>query len=109
MSTCPTCRQVIKRTRNLEQNAIYWKLLQLISQSLRPLGVTYIPDTYHEYYRRKFLTPTEVSLPNGLTIRRYPSTTELSVEEFSDYFDAVQEDARDRGVILPIERGEKPW
>jgi len=109
MSTCPTCRQVIKRTRNLEQNAIYWKLLQLISQSLRPRGMTFLPDVYHEYYRRKFLTPTEIELPNGEVFLQYPSTTGASVEEFSDYFDAVQEDARDRGVILPVDRGDKPW
>ena len=98
---CPTCGQRLRRERNVEQNALYWRLLNLIASNLRPEGQVFDPKCFHEYYKQKFLPCTDIRLPNGKVVVQTQSTTELSVEEFSDYFESVQEDARDRGVVLP--------
>lgn len=95
---CPTCGR--RKTRRNPQNAIYWSLLYLIAEKLRPGGVEYTAEQFHKYYASRFLGCDDVKLPNGKTLTIPRSTASLDVAEFSDYFDAVQADAAERGVHL---------
>ena len=95
---CPTCHRLHKRSQ--PQNAAYWALLHLLAEQLRPGGVTYSAEQYHKYYASRILGCDDVKLPNGKTLTIPRSTANLDVAEFSDYFDAVQADAAERGVHL---------
>ena len=95
---CPHCGRRYKRSN--PQNAVYWSLLHEMAQKLKPGGETYSAEQYHAYYKSRFLGCEDVKLPNGKTLTIPNSTTDLDVAEFSDYFDAVQADAAERGVHL---------
>lgn len=98
MNRCPTCGRRNKR-RN-PQNAVYWALLHMLAEQLRPGGVTYSAEQFHTYYKSRFLGCDDIPMPNGKTLTIPRSTANLDVAEFSDYFDAVQADAAERGVHL---------
>ena len=63
-------------------------------------GETYSAESFHKYYAGKILGCEDVRLPNGKTLQIPRSTADLDVAEFSEYFDAVQADANERGVYL---------
>lgn len=95
---CPTCKRRYRRSG--QQNALLWLLYHRLSEQLRPSGQTYSADSYHTYYKTKFLGCDEIKMPNGKTIQIPRSTADLDVAEFSDYFEKVQADAAERGVFL---------
>jgi hypothetical protein len=106
-----------KPRRTDKQNARYWVLLTLIADSIELDEVVldektgevkstgrkrkYEKDVWHEQFKRKFLTPVEIRLPNGRLVQDYPSTSAMSGEAFSDYATQVEAWANERGVILP--------
>lgn len=95
------CSQCGRRYRRSNQaNAAYWTLLHALAAKLRPGGEAYSAEQFHTYYKSRFLGCVDVKLPNGKTLTIPNSTADLDVAEFSDYFDAVQADAAERGVFL---------
>lgn len=95
---CPTCHR--RYTRSTQANALYWLLLHRLSEQLHPGGKTYSPESYHTYYKSKYLGCDEVVMPNGKAIQIPRSTANLDVAEFGEFFDKVQADAAERGVWL---------
>jgi len=88
----------IKRTnRSIEQNARYWALINLMAEQLVVGGRRYSQDVLHEHCKRMFLGVT--ALPNGLPMA--VSSKGLTVDEFSDYLQAVEVWAVENGVSLP--------
>lgn len=86
--------------RSNPQNARLWSLYHKMSETLRPGGEQYSPESYHVYYKSLFLGRTEISLPNKQTMLIPRSTADLDVNEFSDFLDRVQADAAERGIFL---------
>jgi hypothetical protein len=63
-------------------------------------GQRFSADSFHIYYKTKFLGVDEVRLPSGKVSSIPRSTAELDATEFAEYFDKVQADAAQRGVWL---------
>lgn len=95
---CPTCRR--RHTRSQPQNALLWLLYTKMAETLRPEGRQYSAESYHGYFKQKFLGVDEIPMPNGKTLFIPKSTANLDVAEFSDYFTKVEAEAAERGVYL---------
>lgn len=94
---CPTCRRLHKRSH--PQNAMLWALYhELAARTWN--GQKFSAEQFHTYYKSRFLGCDDIPMPNGKTLTIPRSTASLDVAEFSDYFDAVQADAAERGVHL---------
>lgn len=97
---CPVCgSNTVKRTG--AQNRIYWALLQMISEQLKVKGQTYNAAVWNEYLKTRYLGCEDIILPNGKTLTLPRSTTTLSKEEFTEYFERVMSWAAEHGVVLP--------
>ena len=97
---CQTCNQLHKRTH--PQNALYWTLLHIAAAKLKPSGVSYSAESYHMYYKSKFLGCDDVAMPNGKVVVVPRSTASLDVAEFSDFYTQVEADLAERGVYLEL-------
>ena len=95
---CPTCKRKIRRSS--PANARYWLLLHRMAEQLKPGGIQYSAETYHVYYKLKFLGGDDVKLPNGKVIVMPKSSAELAKDEFHEYAEKVEHDANERGVYL---------
>lgn len=74
-----------KAKRSLEQNRLYWALLNTIADQAWVGGKQYGAEAWHEFYKAKFIGLEEI--PDG---RRFGiSTTSLSVSEFSDFMERI--------------------
>ena len=94
---CKTCGQLPRRST--EQNKLYWALLHEISDKLRPAKETYAPETWHLYFRKRFLGATDIKLPNGVILTQPVSTTSLDKNEMADYIGKIESFAAEHGVF----------
>ena len=95
---CPTCHRRKKRTN--EANARYWLLLHTIADSLKPEGREYTPETWHTYFKSRYLGCDEFELPNKKTMQIPKSTADLDTAEFHDYATQVEAWAGEHDVWL---------
>jgi hypothetical protein len=95
---CPTCKRKMKRSS--EANRRYWLLLHMAAQKLKPEGVQYSAETFHVYYKLRFLGGDDIKLPNGKVIVMPKSSADLDKTEFHDYVTQVEQDLNERGVYL---------
>lgn len=95
---CPTCHR--KHKRNSEQNRRLWALYHMAADKLHPDGHTFSAETWHTYYKSRFLGCDEVKLPSQKVLLIPRSTADLDVAEFSDYMTKVEADLNERGVFL---------
>lgn len=95
---CPTCGRRHKRSH--PQNARYWLLLHAIADKLKPQGVSYSPEVWHNYCKSKFLGCDDVKLPNGKTLSLPRSSADLDVAEFTAYMEQVEAWASEHDVWL---------
>jgi len=80
-----------ERKRNAEQNRFYWGvILRDIAEQAWVGAAQFDKDVWHEFFARKFGVCEDVTLPDGETIVRRKSTTNMSVHEFSEYMTKVQ-------------------
>lgn len=94
---CKACGR--RQKRGNSANAMLWALYhELAARTWN--GQKFSAEQFHKYYASRFLGCDDVKLPNGKTLTIPRSTANLDVAEFSDYFDAVQADAAERGVHL---------
>ena len=98
MNRCPTCGRVPRRST--EANKRYWALLAELSEKYKPKNIQYSRQTWHIYFRERFLEANEIKLPNGKTRVIARSTTDLDKTEFSEYLDKVQVWCAKQGVWL---------
>lgn len=87
----PLCVRIepYQDVRSRQANALYWSRLEEIADQVMPGGVAYTPDAFHEYFARKFLPQTWMTLPNGKTALVRKSTKQLTVAEFGDYLERI--------------------
>lgn len=85
--------------RTSQQNRFYWALLRDISEQLRPQKVMYDADTWHEYFKTKYLIPKMFKLPNGKYKEVERTTTELTKVEFAEYIEQVLAFATEHGLV----------
>lgn len=86
-----------KSTRSIEQNARYWSLLTEISEQLTPEGKQHSPETWHEYFKARFLGK-DVMIVDGEPFLTPRTTTKLKVSDFGDYMTQVEVWGVDHGV-----------
>ena len=76
-----------KAKRSDAQNARYFGfILKQIAEQAIIGGKSYDKDTWHEFFKRKFIG--EVEMPNGKLCGK--SSTKLSVEEFGEFSEKVE-------------------
>lgn len=96
---CPTCGR--KHKRSNEANRRYWLLLHMIAEKVKPAeGITYSAETWHLYFKQRFIGADEVTLPNGKTHLIIKSSSDLDTGEFNDYMQSVEVFAAGRDVYL---------
>ena len=94
---CPTCGR--NQTRSTQQNSRYWKLLSLLAL-IDIKGAKYDSESWHEYFKFKFLGADDIKLPNGKVLVRAKSTTDLDVGEFAEYMTQVEVWCHDHNIYL---------
>ena len=88
-----------RKARSNEQNKRYWALLGEIAA--HPVdGQRFAADSWHEFFKGKFIGKEEVRMPWGETYNRPISTTTLDVGQFSDYMTQIEAWAAERGILL---------
>lgn len=95
---CKTCGRLKKRSN--PANARYWLLVHLIAEKLRPQKETYSPESWHEYFKRKYLGVIETKLPSGKTVSSAQSSADLSTDEFNEFMLKVEVWAGEHDVYL---------
>jgi len=84
-----------KNNRSNDQNALYWKWLEIIGKELG-----YTRDEMHELCRYKFLGMHSKEIA-GVKIEYLPSTTKLKVGEMSEYLESISRWTAELGIRLP--------
>ena len=82
------------QSRSTKQNALYWKWLGVLTETGNTQGAL------HQYLAQEFLSPIAEDI-QGQTVLVIKSTTTLSVKEFAEYLEHVQQFADSLGCILP--------
>jgi hypothetical protein len=98
IARCPTCKRRLKRSS--EANRRYWALLHAIAERIKPGGHLYSAETWHAYFKSRFLGCDDVPMPNGKTLVIPRSTADLETDIFGDYMTRCEEWANSRGVFL---------
>jgi len=83
-----------KDTRSVKQNKLYWMWLGILTETGNSQGAL------HQYLAQEYLSPV-VEEVNGKPILVIKSTTTLSVKEFAEYLERVQEFGEGLGCVLP--------
>ena len=82
------------QSRSTKQNALYWKWLGVLTETGNSQGAL------HQYLAQEFLSPVAEDI-QGQTVLVIKSTTTLTVKEFAEYLEHVQQFADSLGCILP--------
>lgn len=69
-----------------------------IADQLKPQGEAYSAETWHEYFKQRYLGAEEIKLPNGKTVQKARSTTDLDKAEMIDYLTKVEVWAASHGL-----------
>ena len=77
-----------------------WLLLHLIADKLKPQDQSYSAETWHVWFKQRFLGCDEVKMPNGKVIQIPKSTADLDTAEFADYVFKIEEWASSHDVFL---------
>jgi len=89
--------QYAKR-RSTDQNARYWMILTFISdQVLDENGKQYSPETWHNFFKAKFLGK-DTMIVDGDLILVEKTSTKLTVMEFMDYMMQIEAWSVEHGV-----------
>ena len=90
-----------KSKRSDDQNRKLHAMLNDLSANAWINGKQFSPETWKEFVRQRFIGTEEIDLPDGRRIERGISTTKLSVSEFSELIEQINEyAASELGVIL---------
>lgn len=74
------------KTRSLDQNSFYWKYLDWVIQDGGLEG--YDREELHDAFKRRFLVKKEFTA-GKIKLYSYKSTSDLTISEFAEYFDRV--------------------
>lgn len=101
LERCKACGRLKKRSN--AANARYWLLLHLISDKLKPQGREFSAETWHSYFKLRYLGADETTLPNGKVIQKPKSSADLDRDEFATFMQRAEEFAMSHGVYLDDE------
>ena len=88
-----------RKARSVEQNRRYWAIVQEIA-SHEIDGQRFMAESWHEFFKGKFIGKEEVKMPWGETYNRPISTTTLDVGQFSEYMTQIEAWAAQHGILL---------
>ena len=91
--------EVKPQKRSLEQNRLYWATLNDIAEQIVH-SKAYEPGIWHIYFKQLFLPDIVSKLPDGSVYISPPSSTKMTLEEFSEYVEKVTKWALENGVKL---------
>lgn len=90
-----------EKPRNNQQNRFYWgSVLEDISRQICVSDRYHSKEVWHEYLADLFAEKIELTLPDGTIKQRRKSTSEMTVNEFSEYLNQVQAFGAEHGVIF---------
>lgn len=91
-----------KPTRNLEQNALHWKRLDIIRLHIADsTGQIFSAEDLHEFFKSKFLPAHIVEIGNE-SIKIVRTTTNKNTKEFSEFMDQIDRYCIERlNLFLP--------
>ena len=89
--------------RSLEQNRLYWAILTDISEQVVN-GRTFEPSIWHVYFKQLFLPDHVQELPDGSLHISPPSSSRMTLEQFSEYVEKVMQWALQHEVKLSDQR-----
>lgn len=89
-----------QRKRSQLQNRRYWAVLRNIEEQIELDGQAYSVETWHRYFRGKYIGVSEIPMPGGDVQVEPLSTTKLTVAEFGDYMTAIEAWAAENGVVF---------
>jgi hypothetical protein len=72
----------------------------MIADKVKPQGIAHTAETWHEYFKQRYLGMDEFVLPNKKTIMTQKSTTELETTDFSEYMAKVESWAMERDIFM---------
>lgn len=98
LERCPTCRRRMRRST--QANSRYWLLLHRIAEHLKPEGQSYSAESYHLYFKSRYLGCEDMKLPNGKVLTIPNPSSELDVPEFNDFMTQVEAWAAERDIYL---------
>ena len=85
-----------KSKRSLNQNALYWKWLQIIGDELG-----YYKDELHEEFIEAFSDIYTIKGLDGKPKQKRLRTSKMNVQQMSTYMDRIQQFAAEQGIMLP--------
>lgn len=91
---CPTCKRLRKRSN--PANARMWLLLHMIAEKVKPEGRQYSAESFHAWFKQRFLGMDEIKLPSGKVVQYPKSTAELDSAEFALYMDKLEQYAAEK-------------
>lgn len=78
------------RQRSVQQNKRYWALLGEIADAAEIDGRRFSTDTWHTFFRGKYIGHEDITLPDGQVIHQPISSTKLTTAEFNAYMEAIE-------------------
>ena len=96
---CPTCHR--RKKRSLDANGRYWLLLHTMAEK-RVHGQLFSADTWHIYYKKRYLGADDYQLPNGQVMSIPRSTADLDTPEFNEYMEKVEAHMAEHDVYLEL-------
>lgn len=88
-----------RKARSIAQNRYYWALIgELARHDVQ--GQRFIAESWHEYFKGRFIGKEEIRLPNGDIFNRPISTTTLDVGQFAEYVTQIEAWAAGHGILL---------
>lgn len=97
MDRCPTCGRRQRRTN--PQNRLYWELVGKCAEFVFN-GRRWSKQEWHELFKDLFIVPEVVQLPDGRRKVCDPSSAELEVSDFSEFYTKVEAWCAERGIYL---------
>lgn len=91
--------EIRQEDRTLAQNRFYWAMLRDIEEQIMPENCKYTADTWHEYFKTRYLPTRMLELPNGMVKEIERTTTELTKKEFGDYVEQVLAFSTEHGLV----------
>jgi hypothetical protein len=98
-----------RQKRSLRQNAYYWSgVLGTVLEGLKALAlergvepVFKTKEDLHAALKHRFLGVTVRHLHDGEAVEIPPTTTKLTVKQFSDYVELISAWAAEKGIYVP--------
>jgi rRNA maturation protein Nop10 len=95
---CKACGRKFRRSN--PANARLWLLYHTLSEKLPVKGQTFSAETWHAYFKTRYLGADDVTLPSGKVLTIPKSTANLDTAEFNDYQTQVEAWANEHDVYL---------